>query len=59
MAFPADDGKFTLDTNASDKTIKAVVTQIQAGVVKVIAYESQTLGKSERNFVLLTESCWQ
>ena len=40
MAFPTDDGKFIVDTNASDKTIRAVLSQIQAGVEKVIVYGS-------------------
>ena len=40
MAFPTDDGKFILDTNASDETIGALLTKIQAGVEKVIAYGS-------------------
>ena len=50
MAFPTDDGKFILDTDPSDDTMRAVLSQIQAGVEKVIAYGSQTLGKSERNY---------
>ena len=50
MAFPTNDKKFILDTNASDETIGAVVTQIQTGVERVIAYGSQTLGKSEWNY---------
>ena len=32
MAFPTNDRKFILDTDASDKTIGAVLTQIQTGV---------------------------
>ena len=38
MASPTDDGKSILDTNASDETIGAVLTQIQGGVEKVTAY---------------------
>ena len=49
MASPTDDGKFILDTNASDETIGAVLTKIHGGVEKVTVYGSQTLGKSERN----------
>ena len=48
MAFLTDDGKFVLDTDTSDETIGAVLTQILVGVEKVIAYGSQTPGKSER-----------
>ena len=40
MAFPTDDGKLILDTDASDETIGAVLSQIQAGVEKMIAYGS-------------------
>ena len=50
MAFPTDDQKFILDTDASDEIIWAVMAQIQAGLEKVIANGSQTLGKSERNY---------
>ena len=38
MASPTDDGKFILDTNASDKTIGVILTRIQEGVEKVTAY---------------------
>ena len=34
MAFPTDNGKFILDTDASDATVGAVLGQIQAGVEK-------------------------
>ena len=38
MVFPSDDGKFILNTNASDETIGAVLTQIQAEVEIMIGY---------------------
>ena len=50
MAFPTDDGFFILNTDVSDETISAVLTQTQSGVEKVIAYGSQTLGKAEMNY---------
>ena len=50
MAFPTDDGKFNLDTDASAETIRYVLTQIQVWLEKVIVYGSQTLGNSERNY---------
>ena len=50
MAFPTDDGKFILNTNASDETTGAVLTQVQARGEKVTAYGSKALGKSERNY---------
>ena len=50
MSFPTDDGLFILDTDASDKTIGAVLSQVQLGREKVIAFGSWSLGKSERNY---------
>ena len=50
MAFPTNDGEFILDTDASDDTTGAVLTQIQTGVEIVAAYGSQTLGKSKWNY---------
>ena len=50
MSFPTDDGLFILDTDASDETIGAVLSQVQLGREKVIAFGSQSLGKSERNY---------
>ena len=49
MSFPTDDGLFILDTDASDETIGAVLSQVQLGR-EVIAFSSQSLGKSERNY---------
>ena len=40
MSFPTDDGLFILDTDASDETIGAVLSQIQLGREKVIAFGS-------------------
>ena len=50
LAFPTRDGIFVLDTDASDLAIGAVLSQLQGGVEKVIAYGSRTLTKSERNY---------
>ena len=36
IVFPTDDRNFILETNASDETIRAVLTQIQIGAEKVI-----------------------
>ena len=38
MVFLTDDRKFILDSDASDKTIGAVLIQIQGGIEKVNAY---------------------
>ena len=50
MAHPQDDGQFILDTDASGTMIGCVLSQVQDGKEKVIAYESQTLSRTERNY---------
>ena len=50
MSFPTDDGLFILVTDASDETIGAVLSQVQLGREKVIAFGSRSFGKSERNY---------
>lgn len=50
IAYPKDQGRFILDTDASDYAIWEVLGQEQDGQEKVVAYESQTLGKSKRNY---------
>ena len=42
--------EFALDTDASDFSIGAALSQIQDGQEKVIAYASKSLTKSERNY---------
>ena len=50
MAFPTDDDLYILDCDAADDSIGCVLSQQQSNEEKVIAYGSQTLGKSERNY---------
>ena len=50
LAYPTREGKFVLDTDASDHGIGAVLSQFQDGVEKPIAFASRTLSKSERNY---------
>ena len=50
MAFPTDDDLYILDCDAADDSISCVLSQKQSNVEKVIAYGSQTLDKSERNY---------
>ena len=45
---PAD--KFILDTDASDSGIGGVLSQVQDGVERVVAYASNTLSPSERRY---------
>jgi len=48
LALPENEGCFTLDTDASDCGIGAVVSQQQSGVEKVIAYASRTMMNAEK-----------
>ena len=50
LAYPIREGKFVLDTNASDHGIGAVFPQLQDGMERPIAFASRTLSKSERNY---------
>ena len=50
LAYPNPHDKFVLDTDASAFGIGAVLSQVQNGVERVIAYGSRTLNKAERNY---------
>ena len=50
LAYPEPEGDFILDTDASGVGIGAVLSQVQGGVERVIAYASRTLSKPERNY---------
>lgn len=50
LAMPAEEGLFTLDTDASDRAISGVLSQCQNGVERVIAYGSKTLSRTQRNY---------
>ena len=50
MAHPRDEADFILDTDACDVSIGAVLSQIQNGVERVIAYGSKSLDKCQRNY---------
>jgi transposase InsO family protein len=50
LAFPDFKEKFVLYTDASDSAIGGVLSQIQEGKERVIAYWSRQLQKAERNY---------
>ena len=53
LAFPRfnyEAGEFILETDASGDCMGAVLLQVQDGVERPIAYGSQTLSKSQRNY---------
>lgn len=50
LGYPSPHGKFILDTDASNCSIGAVLSQVQDGREVVIAYGSRRLSKSERNY---------
>jgi len=50
LAMPNDNDPFFLDTDACDVRIGAVLSQVQGGVERIIAYASRSLSKPERNY---------
>ena len=47
---PIDEGKYWLDTDASNTGIGAVLSQEQNGEERVIAYASRLLNGPEKNY---------
>ena len=55
LAYPTLDDMFILDTDASGVAIGAVLSQVQNGTERVIAYFSRALRKAKRNCVTQRE----
>ena len=50
LAYPNSDDEFILDTDASNTGIGGVLSQVQDGKERVIAYASRSLSKTERRY---------
>ena len=50
LKYPSTTDPFILDTDASNYGLGAVLSQVQNGEEKVVAYYSTTLSKAERNY---------
>ena len=50
LALPQPIGRFVLDTDASNFAIGGVLSQMQGGLERVIAYGSRSLSKEEKNY---------
>lgn len=50
LALPNDEDTFILDTDAADASIGAVLSQVQSGQERVIAYAGRSLNRNELNY---------
>ena len=58
MSFPTDDGLFILDTDASDETIGAVLSQVQLGRERSLHLVVSHLGSQNGIIVQQTGNYW-
>ena len=52
LVAPCDEGRYTLDTDASEAALGTVLQQEQDGQLKVIAYASRALSRTERRYCI-------
>ena len=50
LSYPNDEDLFILDTDASERSVGAVLAQVQNGQERVLAYFSKSMTSSERNY---------
>jgi len=50
LAMPRDEGEFVIDCDASEKTLGSMLSQVQDGTERMIAYASRSLDARERNY---------
>ena len=50
LAYPLSEGLFILDTDASAHSVGGVLSQVQDGAERVIAYASKTLCRSRQRY---------
>ena len=50
LVMPDDTGRFILDTDASGSSLGAVLSQVQEGRERVVAFGSRVLSKTEKNY---------
>jgi len=50
LAYPDPAKEYILDTDASDHSVGAVLSQVQGGSEVVVAYYSKTLAAAEKNY---------
>ena len=52
LCLPNEEGNLILDTDASDRSIGAVLSQVQEGCERVVAYAGRTLNSNEVNYCI-------
>ena len=58
LALPSDGGQYVLDTDASDHGIGAVLSQVQDGEERVLAFASRLYSDAEKRYCVTRKDCW-